>query len=150
MFLAGPTDWEKICSAATLALGTMLVLSIAGINYQESLISVNFKYPEFISEMIWLSPIVVLFISRNDCVAAVCYAIPISTMFFARIYFVSLLYFYGVNSAAYKGDWAALFTTLVGSFSVVILVLWLVARIFISVSEFLSRFLTGSDGENQL
>jgi hypothetical protein len=146
MFLAGPKDWKKICSRATLALCAMHVLSIVGFHYQEQLNPVKVGYPEFISELIWLSPIPVLFVFRRTCIAAACYAVPISMIFFARIYYVSLWYFTGVNPMPQKGDWAGWFTTLVGAFSVGVLAIWLGARIALSLAKFVSRLFSELDG----
>jgi hypothetical protein len=115
----------KAFNSVAAALCLAHILSVCGMAYQSPPKADHFALANF---SVWLSPCLIPLLTRQSCVLTIIYAIPISVIFLARMYFAWQLYWLGINSIGQKGDPAWLATTALGALSIGVLAIWLLTR----------------------
>jgi hypothetical protein len=130
-------DRCRFCGAAAIALCVVHVLAIFVFSHRifdfrllgEGLKDIpldGIPKDVLINFGVWLSPLIVVFLSRKLLVVLGLCAVPIVVNLSAQIYYEWLYRTYGTNpSMRQNGDWVSWLPTLLGAFSAVVAAVWL-------------------------
>ena len=130
---------EWVCrrlSFAAVILCFVHILTVVGTAYQGPQ---GIDYFVVINYIVYLSPVLLPLLVRKSLVLVIICAVPIVSIFCARMYFVWQLYSLEVNSGGQKGDAALFATATVGLLSIGVVSLWLLAQAIYTISNLIRR-----------
>lgn len=78
---------------------------------------------------IWLAPVVAVFLLRRSCALVAVLSVPIVVNFSVRMYYAWERFFFGPTSEPQNGHWSAWLMSFIGTVSLGIIAVWLLARI---------------------
>jgi hypothetical protein len=87
---------------------------------------------------VWLSPILLVLLSRKSGVLICLCAVPILVVFAGHVYYLLQHYVYGTNVIR-KSEWVWYLTTLMGTFSVGMVAFLLLLLIVKYIADFITR-----------
>jgi hypothetical protein len=128
--------------AAALFAGKCNLLSLILTNYQIGLFLGRpfvLNYPEIVSECIWLAPLLVVIVFRHIAVITFGYALTLFIILVGRIY-----YLFGIGAFEPKVDWPAMLLNFLDAASLLVLLVWLLARSVILIGITFKKWKEGS------
>ena len=138
MTLPGEVGIGKHCVAGAFMVALLHALTVAGAEYQVSILYADFwnKQLKFflVDYSLFLAPCVLAILIRKNCLVVALYAIPVSILFGMRMYNVWQCWWLGINSMAQqKGDGLGWITMLFEALSAAIVVPWLFGLLLVYV-----------------
>ncbi len=122
--MANPSEDEpnKRCVAAAVALSIAHILTVVGEDYQiYPLDGLRVDDHFLLNHAVFLSPVVVLLLTRKVCLFVGVYGVPVLIIFVLRMHHVLQFYWFGINSmAVQKGDALGFLSMIFGMLSVAI------------------------------
>lgn len=124
---------HPLCSVGAFILCIMHLLSVTALDrigwHNQEL---NFLLVDF---GVWLSPILVVYLSHRVCLLVLLCALPISAVFLWRLYWAWERYAFGTSSLGQYGDWSAWFMTGMGMISICAVGVWLVVWLLVWIDR---------------
>jgi hypothetical protein len=150
------SDRCRFCGAAALALCVVHVLAIFVFSYRMfdfRLLGEGLKYilrdgipmDVLVNYGIWLSPLIVVLLSRKLSVVLGLCAVPIVVNLSAQLYYEWLFRTYGTNpSMRPNGDWVTWLPTLLGTLFAAVAAVWLFTLLLWFAGVFFERVVNAS------